>query len=446
MVLKLHGPNGVMIDLLNPSDLNLRWGGWKPSVAQLNNDGITYKEVVDVMTLIWSSYSDVDRAQTLMVLKRLDRKAREWVSRQSLDYVWIEAQTCTEAQVRYALVTRIDIPQLDHRHWGAAGPAQLTITVTHGLWRDVEPNAPVNLIPYIMFATVKNREAGGDHHYVDLPAQAGDAPTLYRISVVVERDDPTLPYPDEVMIAAQHSPAVGIRMHHNAIDEIAQPKIADPLAPGGQAIVVYDVGGSGGFFVEFLRWLIPVVTYQGRYSVYVVCKSVTGGMRIRFINENVYGEAVLIEPGTQFERVYLGDFVYPVSTGSVGLPAPSYTIRLEVQGQGASTVSIRNVFFVDTDRVFNVSTTQQILPANSITIDSITKRVYEENSSGLFFNDYGPPSWRGRWIEGEPNEVNRLYFYFGWHNDSLSLTNRVDAMVGASISVGAVNQYTALRG
>lgn len=434
----LHGP-AVTLDLLNPAGagLYLVQQGWSPAVGRMRADG-TYGEMVEQIDLNWHTDNDADRAETLHALQRMAFEA----GRDARNPIWIEAQTWTEALPRYAVVSAIEIPQLDWRHWRGPSPSRLRLVVTHGLWRDVPP---VDSPDIVVTGPVYNRHVGAQRNWLDIPAQAGDAPALLKVSVRPFREVASFQIPNEVTISAGNA-IVPNPLHFNAVDEMSQPKTADSEAPGGQRIV------STGPIDDDARWSVSdIYPFAERYSVFAVLHATGAGIRARFLWHDREGEWYQVPGDMTWRRHWLGDFV----PSHLNIPDPvtplSYMIGMGWSIPGGGTLRIRNLYLIPAQRAFHIHTQSQLgasgNQSQTISVaDGVSGRCWNIFASNGELDSGSSPRWHGRFLELEPGRVTRLWFNLGWHTANNSITDGVDAFTGANVTVAAIRQFTALRG
>ena len=175
------------VDFLDTSALYLAQDGWRPRVAAENEAGDDYEDVIEVIKLSWTETTDDVRDSKLQTLHRLNHKAkRYWRLRKTTDAVWLEVQTHSETNIRYARVKEIVVEELDGRHWGPDGPVDLVVTIKReGAYSHIKPT---NTTPTVVLnsATIENEEDTSTSNFAIISASdvPGDALALPIIQMV----------------------------------------------------------------------------------------------------------------------------------------------------------------------------------------------------------------------------------------------------------------------
>lgn len=445
------------VNLLNTSGLYLKKNGWTPAVVPELDDG-RYADVVDVITCTWVQTDDDNRSSTLQNLQRLARKARLWWRKRRPwgQAVWIAANTHSETDTRYSLIKNVEIRELDPRHWGAQGPVELTILVTHGLWWDVAPNGtPATAVNA---ETIYNKEDADGENEVDVPAAnlTGDAPALSQIIIVPQTGSMNLQTLWMGMKTNMASSAMSSWfIPSNLVD--TTDNISETQAPGDYALKIGDGLSAAN---ETKYWEVAaadVFDYQGTYEVYLSANTDVANGAVAQLKYGVFttGGTVynteLAEVDIQntttsqeYRNHYLGRLEI-VAHEHATSTNQKFRIAIEVTTSANGIFYSQGLFIVPVDESsqhlnytdigdasFGVATNDKLI------VDSWRKTVYHTDSSdGLLqefvFSPFG-------WIRLEPGVLNRLYFF--WEDGASGLV----ANQTAQVTVKVINQFTALRG
>lgn len=238
------------------------------------------KHVVDEVEVVFRDANDSDSERGAIMrdlgyLRGLleQRQQQGWVG----ERVWIESQTATETDIRYAEVFNITVLELGYRHWRVGSFPRMTLFVEReALWRETAiggswGNVFVNTTLYPCWdGSKKNRVAiaGADGDV------AGDVAALTRIEI--EQTGSELF--DQMLIGAKVSTDEDALNRFvpffNAVDETYHPawQITDTSVPGGKRIE----HAFSGTDTDFLYWNLPGSAtwndYAGSYLIYAVCE------------------------------------------------------------------------------------------------------------------------------------------------------------------------------
>ena len=448
------------INLLNTSaGLYIEDGGWKPAVAQEDENG-DYLDMIEVITCTWTETNDDDRAETLKDIKRLDRKAREhWRKRLVDGWVWLVANTHSETDTRYAIIKSIDIKELDPRHWAANGPVKVTLVIKHILWWGIAPNGTPTTV--VNAETIYNKSDGDGDNWVTVAAAdvAGDAPAIAIITV----DPDTNGHFSHLTIARKRGSTADLNVFNpwlNADDELDRTHQADSLGPDDvRAIFTADSVG---------RWAIAaadIPEYQGEYLIYLVSLSSASGGEKAKVHAAGYNATTSPNELKSIAGIYQissgGTWQIWTNLGNVQIPykqfvpnmtyADNFEISLYVDYDSATVYAYAIALIPIDDAVFDVRSAKNNSLAgvtNNLVIDGRYETIYTVNGSGNL-TTYASPGPFGRFITLEPNQNNRLYFFRHGNFDSLT-SERVDPVTllnySAAVTVQMIPRYTSLRG
>lgn len=443
------------VNLIDSATVHLAAGGWKQQVTRLKPNAQEYEDVVETMELDMLQVDDDDRATKIQNLMNLGFKAEDyWRRRRVVRPVWLQVATPTEAQSRYALVKKIEITELDSKHYGPNAPVKLVLKITReGAWKSVAPNG--SLSSWVAATAVQNNVYDDDVNWVDIQKTdvEGDALGLAKIQIVASASQ------ERVIVAlrsakssssADETNLQDFNPHFNAaaIYNSLTDVVADAGAPGGSK---WERVNPGSGVKTVKTWELPndLSDYAGEYLVYAVCK-VTADDRFGLIvghgadstgvaTTNVQ-EEVLLETTGNYQMVYLGRMTLPASEEIPGVSGDfsSYYLTLFSTSKNASagTFSLRNIFLVPVDEgVMDIN-----LNDDRLAIDGIVERVYHYTAS-LYHSDYVPVP-RGRHFKFKPGVAHRLYFYFTREDGDGGVTPTDEL----TVTVTGLDRFMALRG
>lgn len=442
------------VSLLDTAALHMARRGWRPKVAVENAAGDDYEDVIEVVKLSWMQTTDDARDSTIQSIHKLARKAREYIrQRRVTGPVWLQANTPSETNVRYALVKDIQIAELDDWHYGPSQPVQLTISITReGAWRSIAPNtSPISHTALIGTQTIRNSvvAASGYQNYYDV-APGGDAlalPIVYFTGAVGST-------PSEMIIALRSrenaADVTPFNPHFNAADfGSTGTLVADGSAPGGQAWSATTTAATQ--YTNYVPLPAALTYYTGTFLVYAVVKTASSsvwqmqaghGYSTSFAASDKTSAPVDIVGTIYHEPICLGRITMPASGALPGMVSPSnYYITLSMNRPTAgtsSTFSVRNVFLVPVDDgVISVTSMSQL----STLIDSTVERSWHFDPATSKYLQSNVRV-RGRYLKLKPGWTTRIMFF--WTNGEASYGvvyyNTLD-----SICRGAL-RYLALRG
>lgn len=445
------------VNLLNTSGLYLKEKGWKPAVAQEDENG-DYLDMIEVITCTWMETDDDSRAETLKTLKRLDRKAREHWRRRLVDgWVWLAAATHSETDTRYGIIKSIDIKELDTRHWAADGPVEVKLVIKHILWWHVAPNGTPATV--VSSTSVANKEVSTTHNHVQITAAnvKGDAPALALIELVRSAGDfiPGFPY----VISRRRGASADL---DNFISNLTVN--ADLLSGSGLTINA-DAKLPGGQYGRWssttdtntARFALPNDTeyFAGTYHLYVLCRA--GADNLATVSfYPVYSTSVPTPyqpkqpvqasalPTLEWQSYYVGTInILPRGIVSGYTSPAEYTIGIKCEKSGSVNFDLAGVWLVPAyDGIFQVD--EFYRPASTFhttVIDGRAERAYAVLSGAVTKANMG---YQGRFITLEPNTNQRLYFYQAITD--FSADPYWDPTQVANVTVKAIYRYTSLRG
>lgn len=411
------------VSLLDTAALHMARRGWRPKVAVENAAGDDYDDVIEVVKLSWMQTTDDARDSTIQSIHKLARKAREYIrQRRVTGPVWLQANTPSETNVRYALVKNIEVGELDDWHYGPSQPVQLTLTITReGAWRSIAPNThPTSHTALISTQTIYNSvvTASGYKNYYDV-APSGDAlalPIVYFAAGV--------PAPSEIIVALRSrenaADVTPFNPHFNAANfGSTGTLVADASAPGGQAWSATTTAATQ--YTNYVPLPAALAYYTGTFLIYAVVKTVSTGVwqmqaghgfSTSFSASSKTAAPVDIIGTTYHQPVCLGRITMPSSGALPGMVSPSnYYITLSMNRPVAgtsATFSVRNIFIVPVDDgVINVSSLSQ----RYTLIDSTVERAWHfdpPTSEYLQSN----PRVRGRYLKLKPGWTTRIMFFW----------------------------------
>lgn len=433
------------INLLDNTGLHLARGGWRPAVAQEDENG-AYLPMIEVVSCVWTETDDDSRAETIKTIKRLDRKAREhWRKRKINEYVWLEASTHSETNTRYGAIRSIDIKELDSEHWGPDGIVDLKLVITHELWWHIAPNGAAATV--VDGVTIENKADSSNDNYVEISAAnaKGDAPAL----AIIELDNVT----DRHYITLRREDDLGdfITYLNWADHEKGGSGFttnADASLPGG------EYGRLGGTTdANYAQFVFPanLAAFLGQYLVYALCRTNTAtetALRYGFALLNTsapqqYGEGVVKWDGatTSWFAHYLGKISLLQDGTPQGASAPAdATISVQFDKSVSCNADLAGVALVQVNQgIFFAGQPSQ---GDKKIIDGRAERVYSQETTGEIARQSVP--YQGQFIQIEPGETQRLYF-FGAAFD-VPVFPGWDATDTYTVTVKLIYRYTSLRG
>lgn len=442
------------VSLLDTSALHLTRRGWRPKVAVENAAGDDYDDVTEVVKLSWMQTTDDARDATIQSLNKLARKAREYVrQRRVTNPVWLQANTPSETNVRYALVKDIQIAELDDWHYGPSQPVQLTISITReGAWRSVVPNtAPTSHTALISTQSVRNCvvAASGYQNYYDV-APGGDAlalPVVYSAGVSGF-------IPSEMIVALRSrenaADVTPFNPHFNAANfGSTGTLVVDASAPGGQAWSATTTAATQ--YTNYVPLPAALAYYTGTFLIYAVVRTATSsvwqmqaghGFSTSFAASNQTPAPVDITGTLYHEPVCLGRITMPASGALPGMVSPSnYYITLSMNRPTAgtsATFSVRNVFLVPVDDgVVSVTSMSQL----STLLDSTVERSWHFDPATSKYLQSNV-RMRGRYLKLKPGWTTRIMFFWtsGEASNGVVYYDTLNSLTFAAL------RYLALRG
>jgi hypothetical protein len=428
---------GISQSLLVHSELYLNRDGWAMAVANERAEG-GYDDTVEVIECTWRELEDDSRGQTLKNIMALDQDARRhWRDFSRRWPVYLEASTHSEPATRYAVIKKIEIGNLDPRHWGPDQPVKLTLTITHIGWRDIAPFAVQDVLSIGGAKRVYNQVDGSKDNWVRIGA--GQTGRMGPLTIEIVPDKTVTPTPRNYRIAIKEEVS-GFNPHFNAADEIIQSKTADSDAPGGQRIQIT------GPLNDSMMWQIDAADYVGNYAVYAIARASGGsGVRLAFLN----GGTVALHPwvnvpsSSLFREIYLGSITIPWFGNVPNATLPNNyepTILFEVPD--SRTLYFYNFYLLPLDdNVMTISSNT----TETIIIDGDMERTYAKaTSGGALLTEY-QIEVSGKYFQGWGG-VLRMYF-FSTHDDvGANEFNIVSAKHEMDVTVRGVKMFSALKG
>lgn len=428
------------VDLLDTTAFFLKRGGWREKVANENERG-DYDDLIEVITLTWMETEDDSRATTIQKLKRLAKKAAEFVREQKLtDHVYLSASTHSETKTRYAVIKHIQIDELHKGHWGPDQVLESRIIVTReGTWRAL---APGSALTSDGATTIFNKQDADGNNFLTVANTTVtgdvDADTNFVIDFIVSNTR------EEFILALKTGTLPDLdkfNPHFNANDELDNvgSQVADTVAPDDIAL---EFAGAGNIT---MRWILDnnLEFYAGAYLVFCAVRADTADLATIHLahgDESDDGDPVAVpSQGSFFARLYLGRFDIPAGGFIPGLTAPaSYDMKMELTKSGTVTVRFSNFWLVPIDE--GVFSADNVNLNTFIAFDGDIERVYELATATGPPIAFGFAQPGGKYIELKPGLTNRVYFY----------TKRSDLEVtpndSISVTVRYLLRYTSLRG
>lgn len=426
----------VTVDLLDSTGLYIDLNGWEPAVAIEDENG-DYEDIVDVITCNWNETNDDDRAETLKSIKKLDRQAQRYWRRRQLDKaVWLRVKTHSETDHRNAIIKRIDIQNLHHRHWSGDGPSKLTLAITHTLWRRIEPGGtPTTVVNNVGIYNIDDADGGDDHVTITSAQAKGDAPALAEIRYGF--------FASDLVVGTKRGSIADLDDFENQ------------FIPANELDLTWtgtDNDELGGSSDATARWTIvsDLDHYDGTYLVYAIAAANSADkVQIRFQHgfngdTKEVGEYVEVnddEDGSQMHpRYYLGRFTIPRKRFIPGRTPPTdYEVELHIDKSASVTFKLKAVVLIPADdQIFAVSSTQE--HTDNIYMDGIYEETYIESVLNIMTGDQVSPE--GRYIKIEPGENTRLYFLTAFGESEPKRAYRLQSFV----TIRIIPQYTSLRG
>jgi len=452
----------ITVDLLNPTGLHLAANGLKLKVAKENPIGDGYEDVTEVIKLTWNQATDDERDTIAQNLNLLARKAREFIrKRKATGHVWMQMQTASSSKELYALVTDIQMSDLDSRHWDADQVVDLTLFVTReGAWRDVQPNdfVPVMILGELItnqedhalvnYVTVANTLAKGDALGIPFIAMNDPSGSDVQTTIIIASKSGT---EDELDNFTPN--------FYPASFDGTSNIVADAGIPGGQ-LYSLDAGPVPvGAFFDYVNIPLPtdLAYYDGEYLMYMVARVtmgtdpvvVTGGQTICPPGTagtvlHATGDPVSLEASnTDFVMVYLGRASIPFMGFIPSLDTPAsdkYCLTLDIRVGELSKLEIAEVFIVPVHSIHGSPFMLTPYLNQGVTVHSDLERSFTYTSSGEY-SEYNPYAM-GRYPLVPPGMFTRFWFWYQ-HSDGGGGFTFTDEF---TVQIGLVRRYLALRG
>ncbi len=417
MTLTISDPDDT-VNLDNANVINLARDGYRRKGAIKGPTG-DYLPVTERLRFRWQTEDDTTRTTLLQALGRLGDRAIANRSPTSVNFnnpdnwVRMESNTPSGGGTIYDVIRRIDIRELDARHYGPDQWVDLEIEIE----RD---GAPLQVSPGgtpVTIATGTSFDMFGDHQAISAAQAAGDADGL----PIFELSAPatfTLSYrnADQQTLTNYSSwLGTGDLDPSSDYDSLA----SDTGFPSNQ----YAKWNSGTSDADAQFVFNPQNGYVGTFAVYLVCRKFP--MSTAFdthYNYKSYEGFTFSQPSgvAPYWGVFPGAFPNPatdwaviyvdtisVATGGLILgqnPTNEWSVHFRVFRSVAREVHIAGMYLIPVDRVFAGEFLQS---ATTIIIDSQIKRVYGVDASSRVVGPGATSS--GRYLTIPPGVNSRIY-------------------------------------
>lgn len=443
-MLRIIGEGLGSVNLLNPAGLYLANGGWRQQIGAPNELG-AYEPLWESMEMAWMEATDDARAESVQLLHRLGRLARQRrEQRTRKEYIYLEVRGHSESEPRYAELNDVAVRELDERRYGPQIALDMVLGIRReALWRASRPDTghiarSLTLSPDLL---VYSRHDGEGVNYVTIDGEtevAGDAPADAIIQVAWETAATDLHnFILALRSADDLADLTSLKTQFNASDELDQTKTSDANAPDGERI---DLTVS-----DDLRWQLPdtLRRYAGSYLVYIVADALdSNSAKVHFEHANVKGEGKFVPKfDGSYGLTYLGHFNIPSGRHLPNEVDPAiYELKLPVVITGGTTFRFYTMWLVPVDQqFFQAFDLEQTDPTLHLKINGELEETYLLRATGQL--DYGtsPAPTRGRYLRLPPRKHLRLDF-FGWESAT-------DVGAGfCTLSIKVLPRYLALRG
>lgn len=458
-----------------PGIIGLARNGWAQSGPDEQPDG-RFGDVEETLRLEWYETAvDSSRAALLQTIGQLAQRARTNAQRHLLRYippdqqVVLTANTPTETQPRYAIVRSVDVPKLDPRHRGSAGPVQMTLRLRReGLWRGIKPGDP----PLQVLPTTNIPNAGAN--YVTIPPEAipGDAPALTTIQVEplglpTSSYDLRITNDFYVMIARltadteaeldAFTPYIWASQQNAANAYTTVPLASYPYTleaiPGGQILHVQRLDGTKVMEVD-----VDASGYLGTYQIYGIHHASDNGSGSGGAHPDLTASlgwadsAVRVVGGDIPMGVYSHPYWALTHVGTYQIPPGNFIVNpmgafrfgCYVTAGGAEDVGLGGLMLIPAhEQTMSAHFGYDSLgrQPDTLVFDGEQRRTYGLRSGSLVETSTGH---EGPYIELEPGKYNRLFVYHvGWRRT----TNPAWlSQISWNVQVHIVPRYRYLRG
>lgn len=421
---------------------------YRQQVARKNALG-EYPDVTERWQPNWHATDDDERGTVHAKLMRLQRKAQKWYSGDFREGpVWRETQTPTERMRRYAVVTDLEIPELDPYFYGPSEAFRnVTMTVTReGAWRLVSPIEAWREL--VSSETVYDYNESGTVNWITFDPGGGsnqlpgDADALVKLTIDVGTYD--YESDNQVTIAKRTADTEaelnGFVPHFNPneIDNTnASPSFpVDATCPTGYRMDVANSTGTEKTW--YFEWGYDPDYYQGEYLMIVPIKMVGASdyMWISALHDDasfganrIQYEEVYVPAG--FNSVYQKVFVARITLPHQGyLPAsetfpPVYYTGFFLRMPDGVSCQIRNWWLVPINEglfsVRGIGNDFGSFPTSPIMIiDGSLQKTYLQQIAASV-----EPG--GRYLTADHQKYTRFYFYKSYEYDDGS-DNKIDAI------------------
>lgn len=436
------------VNFLDTSGLHIARNGYRQGVGHPDPQSGFIPDVIDTLNCYWMDTTDDDRDTDMHNLQRLADKAQRYRRlRRNTGEVWMAIQTHSETNVRYHLVSDVQIDQLDGRHFGPSGPVDLVITITReGAGRAIAPTSTPSTI--VSAQKYMKNDSDGNNGITLTPANVpGDAPML---TVIEINFGSTSPFPTQYMVAAK---AFDGSTEASQFDPLFEPtseldntglQTTDTNAPDDKKL--------RGTADTVLRWTLssarPLSVYAGDYLVFAAFEiSGAGSATAQFTHGSGYitqtATPIVSGGGTPATLHYLGRHRIPGGQYNPTLSNPAtYDLKLIIDVTGLVTWDFFQMWLVPIGGNVMDLKNAAIDDAGTVVMDGIKNICYEKallggawrESSGTQFDP------RGRYIELEPGRYNRVFFFLAGQGNLVVFNWSFD------VTLKGVARYLALRG
>ncbi|MCL4867787.1 MAG: hypothetical protein KJ063_02365 [Anaerolineae bacterium] len=409
----------ITVSFLDPAGLYIKRDGYRQKVGHIDPETGEIPDVVDVLPCVWMVTTDDSRDTTLINLHRLAAKAQAYRrNRRKTDEVWMTMQTHSETNIRYCIVSDVQIAELEGGHFGANSIVDLIVTITReGAGRAVAPNGTPATVAAATTLYMKNDTDGTNGLTIAPASVPGDAPMLTTIEI-----DPgtTNPIPIQYMVATK------------AFDDATKAGQFDPLfEPTSEldnaGLQVADTNAPDDVKLRStadatLRWSLasgsrPLSVYAGDYLVFAAFeKSGIGTVTAQFSHGQGYITqppiAVVSGGGTPATLHFLGRHRLPGGQYNPSLTNPTgYNLLLIMDVTGTATWDFFQMWLVPIPNVLELR--GAAIDTNGVVVmDGIKELSYEKSTGGVWRESSSSLfDARGQYIQLEPGRYNRLFFF-----------------------------------
>jgi hypothetical protein len=423
-----------------PNALGLRVDGFAQQVARWDESAGDYADVEESLELVWRDKRETARAELLHEFGLLQRKMRNFRAQGRYeDCVWLEAETPTETETRYAIVRDMWVPELDARHYAGARLVGLQVRLLReGAWRGVAPKAEPLTLEGGGVATIQMFTDTRGENYMDVPSGQGDAMPLYRIRLeqaagTGTTDPHPTAMPNRFIIAAREE-RTGFDPHFKATDATfggaGASVTVDDNAPDGVR-VMYTLADGTGTTMDW-PWPSDPELYRGRYHAYLIGKIpkdfyLQFTLQSQFAYERMYVQEAVAGVGNGVRPHYLGmvTFPYEDAQGSPWYGEPTTGTRdvgvtLFNESGASGTMWLWGMILVPVESVAFVEVPRIIYPHDdgwgiSFVLDSIWRRADMVDGSDDILRSFPAPVVRGEFVRGEPGGSTTVWVW-GWRD------------------------------